>query len=1252
MTLFSILLLLSVLCGMAAVADDAVREFEVRPSRCNGALVADGHITMCDAIPHHSHDKVLCLEAEGAGSIQFQADVFARRAGATGVELLQIKRKASEYDPQNDISDASGKYIDYCQRASWLFRTQDRRWYALWFRIQVPFVGWWSFEYDIDGDVRGTVSLLNTVKKENQWTWVSGSSVLLSADIHTMTIRNFLNGKRLDQIVIAPEGFTPPADGAPVAATVPERLDEATVIFSKADPIGITGWSRFSVPESDGVEWHVSTDDGANFTTIKSGGDLSVFGSRPLTLKGVLHRLNFGVPRVPLPVLTYVQDKDAFRVIETETARWHFARDNGALAGIASKNSGREIQQVGLRMRMFTLTLKEPGVETLKTVSDSEARLIKCELSLNRDRLLLCWELPEYAVRLTLDLKASGVKLLWSLKIDNGNERLDVIEARLPDIQELAISADSQNDCLAWPFTAGEFIPMPAYRGRQRVTYPDHAGLPFADLHNAEEGFYFALEDTFLVSSEFCCEANDSKSAVALSITKKHRIPVGTSRTYSFATAVHRGDWHDGARLYRTWFYEHYPLNVYRPWLRNIDAWEFGSSLGYDGVRNKPKDYTAFRDDMLNAARMGLSYIQAWGSTVNGPCPAYYLPRKEKGGEELFARMMQEWRSLGGQVGHYYYANGIALYYLLSDKYFCTPWTEYPEEVRPPSYQWFLRNRVVNSKTLPLAPMEEMMEAIEQLNKEAQEDTISKNQQQESRKPLGGHLPMNWNNGEYPEFLRKWIARYVEQYHCNTAYLDTFAFINALPDFNPELNMNGEGDKPMHKIAFLKKVMAEMRGIEPEFCMLTEGVGDVFGANGLYFLLSGFSRNPAIYRYTLPDHIFFQGGCNNWGAQEENTRQAFLYGNRFDILRCPSNVYHALRLRQMLSPFMNLAVFEDNIGITCSSPKVECYALACTPEGNAFVENHGTRSILLTMSNPAAQDCTVTYRLPKEFTINAALLCEMGEEPKRVTPEIKDCVLSFKAPKSFVSAMLLIDTAKAEHSWTVYTEQMDRDTIAVQMLNLLSSELALQIDAGFARREVRIPPFSPLRADLKCPEKHSSPIVVPVTVSGNGRSVRRMSALGPGYRPPDIERQLVTVTKDTPFFQDFEHHSYSADNPQSGRRSLKLMANGKFCYARIRVALEPNTRYELEFDICKSGDCNGSKGKCFVLMCNYPEGRKRLDYLKTSADENEVPRDAQYHHVRKEFRTFNDVTEPAVYIYNSDSDNGVVYLDNLCIRRL
>ena len=67
---------------------------------------------------------------------------------------------------------------------------------------------------------------------------------------------------------------------------------------------------------------------------------------------------------------------------------------------------------------------------------------------------------------------------------------------------------------------------------------------------------------------------------------------------------------------------------------------------------------------------------------------------------------------------------------------------------------------------------------------------------------LTGYMPMSWRSSAFPDYLMKWIGIYVKDYHCNTAYLDTFAFRNDRADFNPYLKLHGEGDKPMYKMAF------------------------------------------------------------------------------------------------------------------------------------------------------------------------------------------------------------------------------------------------------------------------------------------------------------------------------------------------------------------------------------------------------------------------------------------------------------------
>ena len=67
------------------------------------------------------------------------------------------------------------------------------------------------------------------------------------------------------------------------------------------------------------------------------------------------------------------------------------------------------------------------------------------------------------------------------------------------------------------------------------------------------------------------------------------------------------------------------------------------------------------------------------------------------------------------------------------------------------------------------------------------------------------------------------------------------------------------------------------------------------------------------------------------------------------------------------------------------------------------------------------------------------------------------------------------------------------------------------------------------------------------------------------------------------------------------------------------------------------------------MMCNYPSSGNLERYV-ICASQKSVPHDGQYHHVKTTFKTGKDVASPALYIYNIDSDEGIVYLDNLSIK--
>ena len=128
----------------------ATRQCSLTASSLNGTLMDGPTMVLRKNMAMQQGREAIVLEAENADSIFFQADVFARKSGAQGIDLQQIKRPASEYAPQEDIADASGKYIDFCQQAAWQFSLKTHQTYRIWLRVQVPFVANWGHEMQID----------------------------------------------------------------------------------------------------------------------------------------------------------------------------------------------------------------------------------------------------------------------------------------------------------------------------------------------------------------------------------------------------------------------------------------------------------------------------------------------------------------------------------------------------------------------------------------------------------------------------------------------------------------------------------------------------------------------------------------------------------------------------------------------------------------------------------------------------------------------------------------------------------------------------------------------------------------------------------------------------------------------------------------------------------------------------------------------------------------------------------------------
>ena len=1193
----------------------------------NGCYVDGGKFRLHHELPSQEKAENLLIACAKPVRIFFQEDVFARKAGAKSEELVQIKKSSSEYTPQHDDPEAGCGYIDYTKFASYQYQIRTAGRYTVWFRVWTPSVANWQFSVFDDRGGKHEIDLKDSIPSARTWFWKKGFVIELNEGNHQIQIVQAMFGKRISGILLSRDpDFVPSGD---IPASSYRKIRQGTVLFKKVFPPGLEQWSKFSAEVTGHCRFLVSGDNGKTFQELEND-NLKKFGRKPLLLKLIMSRDKQTEPAAEHVQASYQYDEKLFVQIRAGKSCYSFSRKDGALTNIVNLSTGTVVKNGG--GSMFSLLLKTRGKNDKRYLDMKDACLNR--LRQRSENALECeWNFPKESIAVRFRITARESSLVWRINVENKHPESDVIEVEGPLISGLRISENPAHDMLVWPFSAGEFIPFPAEKGEFSITYPDHAGLPFAILTNGKESFYYACHDAKLLITEFTSAANAASDSISLRICRKHRIPAGSSREDTFVTALLDGSWHNGADLYRSYFYSHYPKNSYRPWLRNSDGWLQGASCGHSGLMKQYKDYTAFQLSFKSAAFLSLDYVQMWGSTFNGACPAYYLPRLDKGGEKMFAEQMKFWRDNGGYTGHYYFANGISPYYLLTDRYFGVPWSKYPKEYRPPSFKWYVQNReyISDSAAVDEAALRKQTARINEVHRKRQ---IVKGNYEETT----GYMPMNWRNGEYAKFLYKWIDIYVSRYHCNTAYLDTFAFRNDLPDFNPYLKCNGEGDKPMFKRAFLEKLIRDMREKEPEFCALTEGIADVFGTH-LYFLLSGFARNPNIFRYTLPDQIIFQGSCNGlWSKPltKQSILQAFLCGNRYDLVLIYPETYYMLKLRQQISPFLNLAVFDDVKGIHVSDPDIVAFAHKILPETASLISGgEGTRAVTLTIGNPDGKSGRLDYELPKGFRLKRAMLCELYKDPAPLAFSRKGDRITFQVPAAAASAVILIDTIGGPHRFTVTAEQTSENTVSVKTYNFMEEDTAFTVSAGEQKKNQRIRSGDSGSVEFTFARQPGDFRILQVTVSAPGmKSVKRMISTGrTAQKIPLPELPAQKSGKDLKL--DFEETVYSEKAAFSGKRGMLLKGNGKFCMHKIPLALVPEAHYEMTAQIRKSEDVSPKSGDCFGMVAFYTAKEKKLERLVFLG--GNVVNDNRFHSVKVEFHTPGNLHEPALYLYNNNS---------------
>lgn len=1074
----------------------SVYSVPLRPEKYQGVLLTDDGLALMDEAIVQVEDDFIVIEGEDALEYQFQQYIGVMKAGRSTKEGEIIQEYAGnvyEYGPQDDeTKEASGgKFVDFVNVGTYSFTVTKPGKYTVWGRHWMPYAGFWCYYHQIDDQVSERINMPVDKDGIKKWWWNKCKTFELTPGTHTLQIAQLCNGKRLDKLILTTdETFTP--EGVSKMPVPKQAIPEGWVEFETIEPAGLTVWGgiKRSMKLFRGtVSFDVSLDGGKSWRALPPDNAIpdEMKAARALRFRANLKRSeDRPSPLLEIPRVDFMVDEGRFATLENEYYRLSFDRETGCPVRILNRKTGADICDPGLRSDFVSVFIKKKNEEG-EWLPFAGAKFVG--LDVRKNDVTATYTFLDGKIRAACNVAVEdGMESLWKVEIENKSD-FDVLSVRFPEIGRIALDGDPADDILLWPNLGGMFYAVPARLETKEGGYPGHLGSGYLDIFDETGGFSIATDDRHVVSQRLCCEPGRDKRSVKLRWEKRHRIKPEAAWTYAFRVGVHPGNWHDAAELYRKSFYAKFPKPDYPDWLIESDGWVYGGQLGSG---HEERWYDEVRGTWLGALYFGCDYTQIWGSTFSGACPTYYLPRKECGGEEVFTKYNKMWRDAGGKIGYYFHGNAIGGAFTLMDRYYKTDWSEYPEELRAPSWQWYVENRNYPTEDMTVEK-KGYLDRIERWQDMNRGDNQSAN--------LHSYPRMSFLKGEFLKWLAFWTDRYILDYRTNTIYYDTMAWGADVEEFNPYGDWHGEGDIAMVKMKFLEDNNRRLREKEPEFAQLTEGCGDLWNIY-CFSMLSGFTRHGTtdVIRYTFPEMVFYEGNANGrWGDETHKTSlaAAFLMGNRYDCIIRSDYSDDLFRLRQLISPLIARARFMSEIGIDRSDSTVRA-------RGHVF-DHEGTVGTIVTVWNEQrAQDCVVSVKLAHYGAPKRYYMVEHGGGVKKADVKIADGVLEFVASPASCSALVGIERVAPERA-IACAVRFDGKDVVIAAANYAGEDVKTKISVaaeGIAFKKavqeiVLSPGMNELRITPEIPADLALQQICTIDVEWQGGGRRYLTWCGP-----------------------------------------------------------------------------------------------------------------------------------------------------------
>ena len=888
--------------------------------------------------------------------------------------------------------------------------------YHVWYRALFPRLGnWLHFEAMDDGEAIRSTDNPRRPELTGRWVWVKGPKYSLTAGEHVWKLDGWRGGAQLDRVLFArdPE-FVPTGQGPGPTAKL--RARNAHFTTGELAP-GAKRWGYISWTQAGrgGVMCFVSAD-AREWREVRNRGDLAELARGPsLYVRFALAASPAGQsPLVQAVRIEYEPDPATWITLENDVARLVFTPRG--IREIVGKQTGATYRAAGAATEFFRFKVKRPGYgpETEYRASrDAQTKRLSVRKGvLHGDYRFLDGKI---VIRPTISLGADG-RSRWRMQVQNGSA-LEVTGVRYPILRSAAVRGDGSDDVLIVNSVWGQMIRNPA-KWRQR--YPTTPTLRWMDLYDAAGGVYLADHhtnfDTFNDLAMYVSPSEDG-SAVDLSLQKFLRVAPGSSRDLDhYVVAVHQGDWHAAADMYREEVVSRLRKPAYPEWLQWCDGWTNGHGFwpgyGFNMIQRYGELAAGEGLPFMHASRMAAS------SCAFGYGGFWPQPTPVGGTNDELRQYFDEIRELGCDAEFYIAWNLHSPMQCVDAPRVCAyiPRGRLSKDTPFYSTEWYERNAA---------------------RPHSGEVAVVKDMRSQARMCPGAR---GWQ-----QYLFDWTERYVRglgsfiYFDCTSIGI---AYGVAGICHNRAHGHDDYGVYYRETTKMLERVTERARRIDPDFACSGEGCNDITGQTGILHLASGVINRNEINRYTVPDQIVIDGSLNSGTRAKlggiERFNVVFLNGTRFDGLPHRQHGAQAkqattaeyglqlLDLRRWTKQYLYPARFMDTVGIeivdsrgrAIPNPRIDPYAAdqiapVTGPQAKwSKLETDDERVHLVnTLNTDGRGDLTLALDAARVGQIAAAWVVSLGGSPTGTTCRLADGKWRCPFPRAKLATVLIVERA-------------------------------------------------------------------------------------------------------------------------------------------------------------------------------------------------------------------------------------------------